>query len=71
MRAINKSDQKKLVIHGSYSEAHLIREALSLYRLRMETVNGKNSEEEKIVGELMYKIMNPEVEKAITEMKNQ
>ncbi|WP_010532480.1 hypothetical protein [Lentibacillus jeotgali] len=67
MQVINKSDDKILVLHAGYSEAHLIREALSLYRLRMEALNGKNSEEEKMIGELLHDLMNPEPEKTITE----
>jgi len=67
MQVTNKSDDKTLVVHAGYSEAHLIREALSLYRLRMEAMNGKNSEEEKMIGELLHDLMNPEPEKRITE----
>ncbi|WP_088051864.1 hypothetical protein [Virgibacillus dakarensis] len=67
MHAINKSGEKKLVMRISYSEAHLIREALSLYKLQMESMHGRNSEEDKYIGDLLYEIMNPAVKETIPE----
>ncbi|WP_449354719.1 hypothetical protein ACUL41_18060 [Virgibacillus natechei] len=69
MQAINKRDEGKIVIEAGYSEAHLISEALSMYRLWMETIHGRNSEEEMLIGELQYTIMNPTVKGKCNGMK--
>jgi len=66
MRALNNANQKEIKIHASYSEAHFIGEALSSYQLVMQRLYGKNSEEEKYIGELLYAIRNPFVRKQKT-----
>lgn len=59
MEAINKRDERKILIEAGYSAAHLISEALTMYRLWLETLHGRNSEEEMLVRELRHIIMNP------------
>ncbi|ALX47490.1 hypothetical protein [Lentibacillus amyloliquefaciens] len=61
MQAINKRDEGKILIEAGYSEAHLISEALTMYRLWLETLHGRNSEEEMQIGALRHTIMNPTV----------
>lgn len=69
MLVINKSSQKKLEIQANYSEVHLIRKALSLYRLRMQTDHGMQCEEEMMIGELLHELKNPIVENLIEARK--
>lgn len=63
MQAVNSTNKKEINIHASYSEAHLIGEALSSYRLVMQKLYGVNSEEEKYIGELLHVIRNPSIKK--------
>ena len=69
MQAINKRDERKIVIKAGYSEAHLIAEALTMYRLWLETLHGRNSEEEMLIGELRHTMMNPTVKGTCHEME--
>ncbi|WP_174615252.1 hypothetical protein [Virgibacillus ihumii] len=69
MQAINKYEEKKLVIHANYSEVHFIREALFSFQLRMESLDGPDSEEAIIVRELLHEIRNPEVEQSFKDRK--
>ncbi|WP_010530507.1 hypothetical protein [Lentibacillus jeotgali] len=69
MQAINKRDEGKILIEAGYSEAHLISEALTMYRLWLETLHGRNSEEEMLVGALRHTIMNPTVNGTCHEME--
>ncbi len=59
LQAINSANEKEIKIHANYSETHFIGEALSSYQLVMQELYGKNSEEEKYIGELLYAIRNP------------
>jgi len=63
LQAINSTNKKEIEIHAGYSEAHFIGEALSSYQLVMQGLYGVNSEEEKYIGELLYAIRNPVVNK--------
>jgi len=69
MQAINKSDEGKIMIEAGYSEAHLISEALTMYRLWLQTLHGRNSEEEMLIGQLRYIIMNPAVKGTCNDME--
>jgi len=69
MQVINKSDEEKILIEAGYSEAHLISEALTMYRLWSETLHGKNSEKEILIRELKHTIMNPTVQEKCNRMK--
>ncbi|HLS08132.1 MULTISPECIES: hypothetical protein [Lentibacillus] len=66
MQVINRIGERKIVIEAGYSEAHLISEALTMYRLWLQTLHGRNSEEEMLVGTLRHTIMNPTVERVTT-----
>ncbi|WP_200411762.1 hypothetical protein [Virgibacillus salexigens] len=63
MQVFNKSDERKILIEAGYFEAHCISEALSMYRLSMAALHGKDSEEEIKIEKLRYMIMNPTVKR--------
>lgn len=69
MLVMNKSAKKKLEIHTNYSEVHFIREALSVYRLRMQTKHDMQCDKEMMIGELLHEWKNPIVEHSIESRK--
>lgn len=58
----NDRENRKIIIEASYAETHYLAEALFNYQLVMESEYGKNSEEEKYIGELLHAVRNPTIQ---------
>jgi len=57
--ATHNPNKKVIQLEMNYSENLFLIEALSSYRFEMEREFGKNSEEEKYIGELLHATRNP------------